>query len=73
MKVGDLVTLSAKGKQLYWVKAQATLSNQKLLYGIIIESKKMGQMTFYVVQWFFDGGDQNKSTRLQRFHLKQLK
>ena len=75
MKVGDLVTLSAKGKQLDWVRKTTYFRGQKPLYGMIIKKNIFSKRSSYKVHWFYRDGFDSCAEHIlfYRETLKQLK
>lgn len=75
MKEGDLVTLSAKGNQLDWVRKTTYFRGEKPLYGVIVMKRTLPKKSSYKVHWFYrDGFDSCADYILfYRDLLKQLK
>jgi uncharacterized protein YcfL len=75
MEVGDLVTLSAKAKQLAWLEQVLGTDKQTLLHGVIVNKKALTFQTHYQVHWFYEDGTSycpHTILRLERHHLKRF-
>jgi len=72
MKVGDLVTLSAKAKQLAWLEQVLGTDKQTLLHGVIVNKKTLTSQTHYQVHWFYEDGTSRPTMGLERWHLKRF-
>ena len=73
MEVGDLVTLSAKGKQLAWLEQFIGTDKQTLLHGVIVNKKALTFQTHYQVHWFYEDGTSYCLTGFERWHLKRFR
>ena len=74
MKVGDLVTLSAKAKQLAWLEQVVGTDKRPLLHGVIVNKRELTFQTHYQVHWFYENGTSYcSSTGFERWHLKRVK
>ena len=73
MEVGDLVTLSAKGKQLAWLEQFIGTDKQTLLHGVIVNKKALTFGTRYQVHWFYKDGTSRPTMGLERWYLKRFK
>ena len=73
MEVGDLVTLSAKGRNLQWVQSILGYNYRGWPhYGVI--TMKHSEHAYYI-HWFYDSGKQYGSSHcgFERTHLKRFK
>ncbi len=75
MQVGDLVTLSAKARQLAWLEQVVGTDKQTLLHGVIVNKRELTFQTHYQVHWFYEDGTSYCSpiTGFERWHLKRVK
>jgi len=75
MQVGDLVTLSAKARQLAWLEQVVGTDKQTLLHGVIVNKRALTFQTHYQVHWFYEDGTSYCSpiTGFERWHLKRVK
>ena len=72
MKVGDLVTLSAKAKKLQWVEKVTRAFHRGFPhYGVIVYKHSESS---YHIHWFYKNGDQHHFyCGFDRSHLKRFK
>jgi len=75
MEVGDLVTLSAKAKQLAWLEQVLGTDKQTLLHGVIVNKKALTFQTDYQVHWFYKDGTSYccPTMGFERWHLKRFR